>query len=329
MNPTHQNTSQSSDSFKTGYFLPLSAITLLIALPYLLGFAPPEWLELSIFAFFVIITGIPHGAVDHIVAADVYKLDQSFGDQLRFYLTYLITMVLLGLVWVISAPVGFLIFIVISVYHFGQGDLAYFATLLPKWQQVALYASRGLFLITLPIALHLEITAPIINSAAGIDLMQFRMFSEHAFLTASIVTAIHVLVLLGVWMLRDNSSSQPPYLAKECISIGILGLLFVYAHPLVGFGVYFGLWHGLNHFFELKEHLSSGEEKYTIAQIYSKTIPFTLLSFVGLALLWFLSGAFGLQNRMISLLFILISVLTLPHMLLIDKMYARKRGNGL
>jgi beta-carotene 15,15'-dioxygenase len=328
MNPSHQIKSQSLDSFKSGYFIPLSGLTLLIALPYVLGFAPPEWLELTVFAFFVIITGIPHGAVDHIVAANVYKLDQSFGDQLRFYATYLVTMLLLGLVWVISPFAGFLIFMVISVYHFGQGDLAYFATLLPKWQQVALYASRGLFLITLPIALHLEITAPIIESAAGINLMQIPLFADFAVLTAMVVTAIHVLVLLGVWVLRDKSSSQPLFLAKECISIGILGLLFVYAHPLVGFGVYFGLWHGLNHFFELKEHLSSSNEKYTIAQIYSKTIPFTLLSIVGLALLWLLSGAFGLQNRMISLLFILISVLTLPHMLLIDKMYAKKREIG-
>jgi len=298
-------------------FLILCVITLLLILPYLLGVPVPGWLELSIFGFFVIITGIPHGAVDHIVAAGVYNLEQSRRDHLRFYGTYLITMLALGLVWILSPVLGFVIFIVISVYHFGQGDLSYITGTMSRSGSTVLYISRGLFLVGLPVLLHPEITFPIIESAVRSD------FGDGGFLTSNggIISAI--LIIQHLFLLFFIPNSAPVSIFKEFLLIILLALLFYAAHPLVSFGVYFGLWHSLNHFYELRDHLKEGKQSFSFFSLYTKTIPFTLISFAGLAILWFLQGAIGIENQMISLLFILISVLTLPHMLLIDKMYRK------
>jgi len=99
--------------------------------------------------------------------------------------------------------------------------------------------------------------------------------------------------------------------------------MFLFAHPLVSFGIYFGIWHSLNHFFELRDHLTESESTASFFDLYKRTVPFTLISFVGLFFLWYLLGVTGSENQMISLLFILISVLTLPHMLLINRMYTK------
>ncbi len=38
-----------------------------------------------------------------------------------------------------------------------------------------------------------------------------------------------------------------------------------------------------------------------------------------------INHAFGLEDQFIALMFILISVLTLPHMVIVDRMYAQLR----
>lgn len=298
-------------------FLILCLITLLLILPYVLGVNVPVWLELSVFAFFVIITGIPHGAVDHIVAAGVYNLEQTKKDQMRFYGTYLIIMLALGVVWIVSPILGFAIFIVISVYHFGQGDLSYLTGSMSRTGSTLLYISRGLFLIGLPVLLHAEITFPIIEAAVQRD------FGDGGFLITFGGVLSGVLIIQHLFLLFFIPKTVPGAVFKEFLLVILLGLLFYAAHPLVSFGVYFGLWHSLNHFYELRDHLKDGNQSFRFFSLYKKTIPFTLISFAGLAILWLIQGAFGLENQMISLLFILISVLTLPHMLLIDRMYRK------
>ncbi len=63
----------------------------------------------------------------------------------------------------------------------------------------------------------------------------------------------------------------------------------------------------------------------TVSYFYRKAALFTVISFVGLGGLYLVNEAFGAQEQMIALLFILISVLTLPHMLIVEAMYQRRR----
>lgn len=306
---------------KPGRFYKLSLITFAISIPYLTGIALPLWIELSIFGFFIIVTGIPHGAVDHIVASDLYKLKDEIWDKLKFYSGYLTTMLIIGGIWLISPLIGFTLFIVTSIYHFGQGDLAYTvgAESPAKLSAVASYTlnlSRGCMLISMPILLHTDITAPIIASATNSAILTDNMVYKYGDILAYSILLFHITTLL-VWL---NPGKSPVFRNEFLLTI-LLAVLFIVAHPLVSFAVYFGIWHGFNHFFELRDYLSDGSAEIDFISLYKKTVPFTLLSFVGLVILWLIQGALGIQDQMISLLFILISVLTLPHMLLIDRMY--------
>jgi Brp/Blh family beta-carotene 15,15'-monooxygenase len=303
---------------KSSVFLRLSVLTIAIICPYAIGITMPLWLELSIFGFFVIITGIPHGAIDHIVAAKVYRLENTLTDKIKFYGGYLISMFLLGIVWIVSPITGFIIFLATSIYHFGQGDLAYITATQKRFteKEILLFVTRGVMLLAMPILIHSDITAPIIESATSGAISSQNSIFEHGQYIAILAFLLHIalfIVFIPPW--------RNAIYRRELYLIILLGVLFFVAHPLVSFAVYFGVWHGLNHFFELRDFLQDSETEIKFANLYRQTVPFTILSFSGLAVLWLIHGAIGLQNQMISLLFILISVLTLPHMLLIDRMY--------
>lgn len=312
---------------KPAYFFPLLIFSLMFTLPYLLGYSMPIYLELTIFALFVVLTGIPHGAVDHLVAADVFDLELNWHDQLRFFGAYLGAMILFGLVWIASPITGFIIFLAISVYHFGQGDLSWLT--LPSVPATILYLSRGVMLLVLPIAGHLEITAPIIFEATGVDLSESGLLSDFALTLVIAAFAQHVLLVAVIPVL-----SGAGFQGKEILLSLSLGFILIITHPLVGFGIYFGIWHALNHFFELRDHLWHRlRESGSVAAssnisgfwwFYKKTIPFTALSFVGLVVLWLLMDSFGVREKMISLLFIMISVLTLPHMVVVHFLFDRR-----
>ena len=313
-----ESSRQIPETRKASPFLYLALFTFAISLIYITGIGLPYSVEIGLFALFVVLTGIPHGAVDHIVAADVYGLKKTFLDQVKFYGVYLFTMLILGIIWIITPVTGFIIFILISVFHFGQGDLNWLTRELGGALSWLLYISRGVMLLTVPVIYHLDITAPIIEAAIAVDLSSYTWLVENAFMISMLSIAQHLL-----FMTAAVGRVSGKYLIQEYILILLLGVMFLFAHPLVSFGIYFGIWHSLNHFFELRDHLTESESTASFFDLYKRTVPFTLISFVGLFFLWYLLGVTGSENQMISLLFILISVLTLPHMLLINRMYTK------
>lgn len=299
----------------------LIGMTALVAITYLYFVDIPVHIELIFFALFVVATGIPHGAVDHIVAADVYKLNQNFKDQLKFYGTYLIVMACLGALWIVSPISGFVVFMITSIYHFGQGDLNWVSSSLEsKTYLRALFVSRGIMLIVIPVVYHWQVTAPIIESASGFDITYIHWLVDHALYIAVIALLQHMMLMLGL-----IGKIKTRFIVQEYSLVIILAFLFFIANPLVSFALYFGIWHSLNHFFELRDHLSlKNNSTDSFFNLYKHTVPFTIISLIGLVLLWYILGAAGVKDQMISVLFILISVLTLPHMLLINQMYDKK-----
>jgi Brp/Blh family beta-carotene 15,15'-monooxygenase len=113
--------------------------------------------------------------------------------------------------------------------------------------------------------------------------------------------------------------------------VAVLTALFVLLPPLVAFSVYFGAWHALGHILEmLRFFRERGTEPSTLAAFYREAALFTVLPFVGLAGLYWATQSFGLQDEMVGLLFILIAVMTLPHMIIVERLYReRERRSGV
>jgi Brp/Blh family beta-carotene 15,15'-monooxygenase len=265
----------------------------------------------------VAITGIPHGAVDHIVAAKLYGLSGAWRDQARFYGGYLALMALYGALWLVVPAWCLAAFLLMTMYHFGQADLAYWG--LPPVAARLAYFSRGLLLIGLPIAAHVPIVDPIFDAIAGVRFAEWSLLTTHTPWVLAGIVAQHALVLGG--LAATHGARLPSTAWREGLTTAVLAALFIVVHPLVAFAVYFGLWHSLGHILELLDFFRGRGAPTSLPGFYRKAALYTLISFVGLGALYAVTQSFGLQDQMIALLFILISVMTLPHMIIVERLY--------
>ena len=276
-------------------------------------------LSFGILMVAVLLTGIPHGAVDHLVAAELYELDASWGDQLTFYGFYLALMAAYGVLWLIAPQLSLALFLLMTMYHFGQADLAYLALGPPM--DIAAYLSRGLVLIGLPVVAFPGVVAPIFEAISGFNMLGWTVLLDYQGLLLTLIVVQHLAVLalaLPVTPLKDAG--------REALNLAVLTLLFVVVHPLVAFAVYFGGWHSLGHILELIRFFNRRGSRTSLSGFYRNAALFTFISFAGLGVLYFVTQSFGARNEMLALLFILISVMTLPHMIIVERLYQTKRA---
>jgi Brp/Blh family beta-carotene 15,15'-monooxygenase len=271
--------------------------------------------EIAVLIGVVLLLGIPHGAVDHLVAKDLYALQPHWLDQTKFYAGYLLAMGVYGGLWYLFPAPALLLFLGFAVYHFGQSDLEYLG--LQGERQTVLDVSRGLLLIGLPLVAHLEVVAPIFERIAGLNPLAWPILADYAWLWTTILIAQHVVLFFALAAPRVLWAD----LLREGVTIAVLSVLFVLVNPLVAFAVYFGFWHSLGHILELLRYFNRRGRQMTLVGFYRHAALFTVISILGLAGLYLTAGAFGLREHMISLLFILISLLTLPHMVIVEKFW--------
>jgi Brp/Blh family beta-carotene 15,15'-monooxygenase len=210
-----------------------------------------------------------------------------------------------------------------TMYHFGQADLAYWS--LPPIATRVLYLSRGLLLVGLPIAAFPGVVDPIFDAIAGVQVSSWPYVATQGTLVCSVLVAQHIVLLGAMRMLTPDT---PEGWAREFINTAALSALFATVHPLVAFAVYFGLWHSLGHILELVRFFNRTGEPTSLPGFYRKAALYTVISFVGLGLLYAATQSFGLEDQMVALLFILISVMTLPHMIIVERLYQQPETSG-
>ena len=267
----------------------------------------------------VVLTGIPHGAIDHLVAARLYDLQFTWRDQAKFYGGYLALMAVYGALWPVAPAWCLAVFLAMTMYHFGQADMAYWD--LPPVPARLLYVSRGLFLIGLPIVAFPGIVDPIFEAIGGVQVLDWSLATTYQTTTLFALVGQHV----GALALSFAAGDVPAWKGgREALNVGVLTALFGLVHPLVAFAVYFGLWHSLGHILELIQFFRRRGEAMSIGGFYRSAALFTVLSFVLLGGLYAGLQAFGDREEMIALLFILIAVMTLPHMIIVERLYRQR-----
>jgi Brp/Blh family beta-carotene 15,15'-monooxygenase len=272
----------------------------------------------------VVATGMPHGAIDHLVAARLWGLDQTWSDQSKFYGGYLVAMLLYGGLWIIAPAWSLALFLVMTMYHFGQADLAYWQ--LPPLPARLLYLSRGLFLLGLPIAAFPGIVNPIFEAIGGVHLLDWPLVSTAPEMLFTGLVAQHV-VALGLATVQSDPSAEWAT-GREILNVAVLAALFGLVHPLVAFSVYFGGWHALGHILEMLRFFRRRGQDMSLIDFYRHAALFTVLPFVGLGVLYAVTQSFGAETQMIALLFIAIAVMTLPHMVVVERLYRERENNA-
>ncbi|RMF02009.1 MAG: hypothetical protein D6772_04045 [Bacteroidetes bacterium] len=288
-------------------------ITVLTGLVYALWEVPQVW-TWRLAACAVLGLGIPHGAADHQLFSVLYADRYGRSATRRFYVAYLGAMLLVALGWWLLPQLTLCVFVGLSAYHFGQANFSY----LPQemWLTRLLSFNWGLWVILSPVYWHWDSAAPIVETLWRSGLSgSLLVWVEVLWLCNSLFLGGLIIGLYGVLPWRDW--------LKESLSLGVLAVSFYVTPLLLGFGLFFALWHALPSAGDQIRFFQAQREGYRWYHYWWAIVPFT-----GIAILSILALGTYLETDVLlsdwwSVIFGAIAALTLPHMLILDKVYKK------
>lgn len=262
----------------------------------------PLVVQTAVIAVLVAVLGLPHGALDPVVARRV-GLWRTPAGLAVFTLGYIAVSAAVVGVWFIAPVLSLLVFLVISAAHFG-GD--WNADRPWPWRLIA-----GAGLLSLPALADRAAVADIYVVLAG----------ERAAEIATVQTNLAPLLLIGMVAAAVSAARRRPH---EGIELVIAALLALTTPPLVFFIVYFCLLHSARHLREgFRDERGTLPRRTTIAIVVAATAGPLL---VALGVLATTTGPGALDERLLQLVFIGLAALTVPHMIVValgDRALAR------
>jgi len=264
----------------------------------------------------ILLLGVPHGATDHILFRHIKK-DFDKGWLSRFFARYFLLMGLLALTWWVLPALALTVFLAISAYHFGQSQWHNIQS--EKGIKYLIYLTWGGFVLAAPLLWNYGETSPIITALISVDVLlgvDCQYFIP-VFLAAS--TVVLTLVLYSKNIITKRR------LLEEWAILFLLSSLFYTTSLLVGFAVYFVFWHSIDSVKDQIVQLRELYSDYSLKKYLREVIPFTLIAFGSIGIFAWLSPTALMSSTWISQFFIMISIVTLPHSLLMDSFLEEKK----
>ena len=247
----------------------------------------------------IVFIGLPHGAMDGALAIHLGWMNRPIKAAI-FLLAYIgLATIVVGM-WLVVPTIGFLVFLTISLFHFGRGDIVPRA----KNHQLAEVLMRGGLVLAGISLFHRSDVDSIFKVLIGSDTAIVWVFLQ---MIGALTIVLIPLVVLSK-PLQDRTSL--------CIEVIALLALFAIVPPLLGFAIYFCGIHSVRHFKHMEKILKSTLQQF---QVQRSTVIFSLITWaVGLLVVANQSSSIGLEPALLQVIFIGLAALTVPHMILVD-----------
>jgi Brp/Blh family beta-carotene 15,15'-monooxygenase len=258
-------------------------------------------LQAVICGILLCLIGIPHGANDHL-----YRKDKTAIGMLKFLGIYLGIISLYVILWYLMPILALILFFLVSFHHFGQSNFENNKV----WYSPSII--WGIILIVFPVIIHFEEAILIFKSMVGLGDFNQLIFNYN-FTWPNIWQSIS-LILITVIYLFSLLRFQKKHFVSYFFQFLLLIIWYFITPLLFGFIVVFCLWHSMQSIdHQLTFYTSNFKKKKE--NFFIACIPFSLISLLGfIAYLYFFSFNVGTS-------FILLSLITLPHVLIMHKLY--------
>lgn len=262
-------------------------------------------------SFFILLFGIPHGAIDHVLFFRKRKM-----SQLKFYSIYLGLIVAFILLWFWQPVLSFIVFLLLSAFHFGESQLVDIKLKL-KWRPV-LFFSWGLALLASLMYYNINELADI--TALFQDTKDFSVvYNEEIFFWFYVTTnTITVLSLAYLFLSKLLSFKR---FSSEIFLIGLVHLTFYLFPFIIGFTLYFVILHSIMVMNQEYQFFKSESSDFSVIDFMKLLLPYSTLSIVFTAALILLSHNGIISISVPFLAIIIISVITLPHAIVMNIFY--------
>jgi len=265
-------------------------------------------------AVFALAIGIPHGAVDHLVA-----LPKTSKPKLALLITGYVLIAIAAVFAILHwNKLGFQIVLVMSALHFGFGDAAFIAEQDRLENRPRMRAKvQNMFAITSGV---IPVFIPLLKDSTKSALQEINP----VLITWASEIAPQIKFLVGfffvatlVLLVKDNRT-------REFIDLIFLAGLAIVAPPLISFAVYFGCWHAMRHTARLTLILPKaiaaayeGEPKKSFFAAVVPGLP-ALIGTVVVAAVIAITDS-NLDASYLWYLLVVVWALTVPHMIVTSK----------
>ncbi len=310
-------------------------VTALATINALFTYRMPEWVVYVPFIASFVLIGLPHGAADHRVLLTLRGRPFSLLNLALVIVPYLVLAGFYAVVWWGAPLLSFFLFILITWFHWGQGDLYSLSALTGrdhhsrKWHAGAAAFIRGGLPMLVPLlafpGVYREVTLAVVSNLGATDLTSVAvLFSDTTRLWAGLL----FYAVTAVYLVSSFAFHRSWYI--DLLEIALLSLFFSLVHPVLAIGVYFCLWHGMRHILRV---MRLEAPRLQTSLTYRDLVQFALAAWpTTLAALALLAGLYYLVpvppsslDGFIGLYLVLIAVLTLPHIWVVTLMDLRDR----
>jgi len=278
-----------------------------IALLFILIPNLPIAVQFGVFSVILVLVGIPHGGIDHLI----HNPEIRPKGLLHFIIRYLLLMLAYGLLWWLLPVAALIAFLAMSAYHFGQSHFLEQGQLKPK--EGLLYLLKGSFFLSVILFGDWEMTQEILSPILTISLPEnYRLLSMGLLMASSL--------LAHGWKNRSLSLG-------DALDYLVLVPILYFSPLLISFAVYFGFWHSLPSMLAEYKYLSQHPSFNSPLKFGKQLLPFSGISLVGITAILIIGMKFLDSSQLYLLFFVMISLISLPHILYMDTFLKEKFQN--
>ncbi|WP_420369177.1 Brp/Blh family beta-carotene 15,15'-dioxygenase [Curtobacterium sp. L1-20] len=289
------------------------------------GGSVPVPVQLVPFAVSVLVFGLPHGALDHLVPARLRPGTSTLRSVTVVVVLYLVVGSATALLWVVDPVVGFAAFIAVTWFHWGQGDV-FVDRLLDdgasgRVGSAVTLVTRGALPMLVPFAAHPAAATAVVSSTASVVRPGAATAGpEGVPVPVRVVIGLVVLGLVVLHLVAVRRSGAPVW--RQAAEDAVLLVFFAVVPPVLAVGLYFTLWHSVRHILRLEltdptaaAHLHHGRLRAPFGRFVRQAWPITAIAVAMLVVL-----AVVLRRADLGTYLVLIATLTTPHAVVVTWM---------
>ncbi|MEY2847630.1 MAG: hypothetical protein RI885_295 [Actinomycetota bacterium] len=324
-------------------FRPVDGLFLALTVACALGLRIPDALQYVPFLVSLVLLGLPHGALDHLVPSRLAGREPDARGIARVVLLYLVVGAVVLALWFMSPTLGFVAFILTTWFHWGQGDVFVEATregagTPSRATRVGMLLVRGALPMLVPLVAAPDEYLRVFRDTTGV----LAVSSEQVPLAlddpavrvalAAALAALIVMTFVGTARARWSTGAGRRAWWGDLGEVVLLAAFFWAVPPILAVGLYFCLWHSLRHIVRLslldpasRRPLERGRPAAALGRFALQSAPVTVVALVLLVVLFVVApGSATGDGALLGLYLVLISALTLPHVVIVSLMDRRQ-----
>lgn len=261
-------------------------------------------IEDSIAYVIVLSIGIIHGSNDFTI---LKKQKKNTVDLIKSTSFYLFLILLCIACYLINSFVAILFFVILSSYHFGEQHLENKFTG-SKYVKSIIYVVYGMLIFSLIFIENLKDVEVIMRNLTG-------EIIPNSWIETMLVSSSLLLIILITYQFTRKINPKIQ-IVRELFYILLLYLVFKSSSLILGFAIYFVLWHSIPSILDQTKFLSGGYTFKTILEYLKTAFVYWLISITGLVIAYYYFS----ESLFNSMIFIVLFAVTAPHVWVMNRM---------